>query len=217
MNLIEYWQKFWNRFIRFTHLDLVSTLRANLQKQGKGAVYMNRNTSFYKSKSGELIIADTAKLHFNAYWHRKDPFPSSLVIGKNATLQVKGNFLIFSGAKVFVNNSATLVLGSGYINHNLNLNCSLKVEIGYNTCIADNVTIRDSDNHEIISHSHLKTQPIKIGNHVWIGMNVIILKGVTIGDGAVIAAGAVVSKDIPAKCLAGGVPAKVLKENIEWQ
>ena len=59
--------------------------------------------------------------------------------------------------------------------------------------------------------------PIKIGNNVWIGSNVIILKGVTIGDGAVVAAGAVVTKNIPPKCLAGGVPAKILKENIVWQ
>jgi acetyltransferase-like isoleucine patch superfamily enzyme len=61
------------------------------------------------------------------------------------------------------------------------------------------------------------TQPIHIGNHVWIGMNVTILKGVQIGDGAIIAAGAVVTRNIPARCLAGGVPARVLKENITWE
>jgi acetyltransferase-like isoleucine patch superfamily enzyme len=46
--------------------------------------------------------------------------------------------------------------------------------------------------------------------NVWVGMNVIILKGVTIGKNSVIAAGSIVTKPIPANCLAGGNPAKVL-------
>lgn len=54
-------------------------------------------------------------------------------------------------------------------------------------------------------------QPITIGNDVWIGGNVTILPGVRIGNNVVIAAGAVVTKDIPDNCLAGGIPAKVLK------
>jgi acetyltransferase-like isoleucine patch superfamily enzyme len=46
---------------------------------------------------------------------------------------------------------------------------------------------------------------------VWLGANVTILQGVTIGDNAIIAAGAVVTKDVPANAIVGGVPAKVIK------
>jgi acetyltransferase-like isoleucine patch superfamily enzyme len=51
---------------------------------------------------------------------------------------------------------------------------------------------------------------------VWIGKNAVILKGIIIGEGSVIAAGAVVTKDVPDHCLVAGVPAKVIRKNIEW-
>ncbi|MBF0576526.1 CatB-related O-acetyltransferase [Dysgonomonas sp. GY617] len=50
-----------------------------------------------------------------------------------------------------------------------------------------------------------------IGNDVWLGANVIVLNGVSIGNGAIIAAGAVVTKDVPAYSIVGGIPAKILK------
>lgn len=57
-----------------------------------------------------------------------------------------------------------------------------------------------------------KVMKTKIGKGVWIMPNVIIAPGVTIGDEAVIATGSVVTKNVPPRCLAGGVPAKVLKD-----
>lgn len=53
--------------------------------------------------------------------------------------------------------------------------------------------------------------PIVLGKNVWIGSNATILQGVTIGDNAVVAAGAVVTKDVAANTVVGGVPAKIMK------
>ena len=53
--------------------------------------------------------------------------------------------------------------------------------------------------------------PCHIGNDVWIGLNAVIMDGITVGDGAVIAAGAIVTKDVPPYAIVGGVPAKVIR------
>ena len=89
------------------------------------------------------------------------------------------------------------------------------IEIGKNCLIGSRVEIYDSDFHaknpaaRVSGVSHLGS-PVKILDSVFIGSNVRILKGVTIGDGAVIGHGSVVTKSIPAHCVAAGVPAKVI-------
>lgn len=76
------------------------------------------------------------------------------------------------------------------------------VMVGANTCIGD----RD-DHPERLGTS---PQPVHIGNNVFIGMHCIVMKGVTIGDNSIIGAGSIVTKDIPANCIAAGVPCKVI-------
>lgn len=80
------------------------------------------------------------------------------------------------------------------------------VLIGHNCVIATLNHVMDPEHR-----ADMIPAPVRIGNKVWIGANVTILQGVNIGDGAVIAAGAVVTKDVPARAVAGGIPAKILK------
>ena len=72
--------------------------------------------------------------------------------------------------------------------------------------------------HNVVNHyldpekrSAMLPAPIVLGKNVWVGSNATILQGVTIGDNAVVAAGAVVTKDVPANSIVGGVPAKFIK------
>jgi len=99
--------------------------------------------------------------------------------------------------------------------NNVSIIATRLVTIGERCLIGDQVMIVDSDFHGIPPAARAEPSPslpVHIGNNVWLRSRVMVLKGVTIGDNAVVAAGAVVTKDIPANTLAGGVPAKVLRK-----
>ena len=85
------------------------------------------------------------------------------------------------------------------------------VLIGMNTHIYANDHCFDNPDMPISEQGHVAAD-VKICKGSWIGANVTILAGVTIGENAVVAAGAVVTKDVPPRCVAGGVPAKVIKK-----
>ena len=118
------------------------------------------------------------------------------------------------GASIHIHKGGKLILHDGFINNFVRIVCEGVIEIGNDVAIAPGVVIRSCDSHSI--EGQLSVKNIRIGNHVWIGENAIVLKGVTIGDGAVIGAGSVVTKNIPAYCVAVGNPARVIRENVEW-
>ena len=96
-------------------------------------------------------------------------------------------------------------------------------KIGNYCSIAPNVTIGPGE-HDVSNvstcvramekagvHMDLEKGECVVGNDVWIGANVVVLRNVKIGDGAVLAAGAIVNKDVPPYAIVGGVPAKIIK------
>ena len=91
------------------------------------------------------------------------------------------------------------------------------VSIGNHVNLAQGITVT-ALNHNFkdpgkrIDEQGVSTNPVTIGNDIWIGANAVILPGVTIGDHSVVAAGAVVTKDVPPHSLVAGVPAKVFKQ-----
>lgn len=117
-----------------------------------------------------------------------------------------------------------LIIGNQVqLNDAVHIGAIERVEIGDYTLIASRVFISDH-NHGVYDVRNassnpnmppidrpLVSKPVKIGCNVWIGEQVCILPGVTIGDGAIVGAGSIVTKDIPARSIAVGNPAKVIR------
>lgn len=103
-----------------------------------------------------------------------------------------------------------------YINRFTIIDASELIEIGPGTMIGPGTYITDHDHgtalDQPIHKQALPGSPTRIGTDVWIGAGVTILKGVTVGDQAIVAAGAVVTKDVSARAIVGGVPAKTIGE-----
>jgi len=192
----------------------------NLNTKGK-RINMSRILLFGKCHAhihnNAAINIENGHLVLNRFITKPDPFVGNIEMYENAVINVKNTFFFHSGCDIMIFNNAELNLGGGYINRYCKIRCYKQITIGNDVAISDNVSIWDSDAHSILGRENEATKPIIIGNHVWIGANVTILKGVNIGDGAIIAAGSIVNKDIPTRCLAAGCPAKVIKVNVDWQ
>ncbi len=101
-----------------------------------------------------------------------------------------------------------------FLNDDSKIYAEERIVIGDGCNIGWNVSIMDSDFHELDGHKRIA--PVQIGDRVWIGAGTIICAGVRIGNGAVVAAGSVVLSDVEPGSLAGGTPARTLRTGITW-
>lgn len=179
--------------------------------------------SFRNQKLCTVQFDKDAKLDLNAplvmgvKQVRGSHLETRLLLEQGARITVNGRFTMYAGSYIRVIKGGHLILQGGFINENVQITCGDKIIIGKDCTIGRDVVIRSFDGHTICEDGYKISEPIIIGNHVWIGQGATVLKGVTIGDGAIIAAGALVTKDIPANSIVGGVPAKVIKENVRWK
>jgi acetyltransferase-like isoleucine patch superfamily enzyme len=115
-----------------------------------------------------------------------------------------------------INNAVGDVLVGDYTRIGLHNTIIGPVTIGSHVNLAQGITVT-ALNHNFsdatlrIDQQGVSTQPVTIGDDVWVGANAVILPGVTVGSHSVVAAGAVVTKDVPEHTLVAGVPAKVIK------
>lgn len=147
--------------------------------------------------------------------------PDSITVG--AGTHIRGQLLTFG-------HGGHITMGSYcYVGDNSKLWSAIRLSIGDRVLIGHNSSIFDSDTHsmnardrhreyvEIITRGHpleldLREEPVIIEDDVWVGCNVVILKGVTIGRGAVVGAGSIVTHDVPPYVIVAGNPARIVRE-----
>jgi acetyltransferase-like isoleucine patch superfamily enzyme len=112
-----------------------------------------------------------------------------------------------------VRDGGTLRIGDrAFINYGTDIAATGAITIGADCLIGTHVSILDNDFHEVTQRDKVpEPRPVVIGDHVWIGNRAIIMPGVTIGEGAVVGAGSVVVRDVPARSVAVGNPARIVK------
>lgn len=154
-----------------------------------------------------------------------------LKLNSDSTISIGDNFYLSSGnhinplarnigAHICVNKDAILTIGNEVGMSSPVIWAHKSIKIGNNVMLGANVIIMDSDAHSLnhlhrrdlsIDKQHKVDNEVIIEDDVFIGMNTIVMKGVTIGARTVIGAGSVVTKSIPADCIAVGNPAKIIK------
>ena len=162
---------------------------------GKGLVF-NGKPKIWIRRSSKISIGNNLIINSSKYSNLAGLYKNtSIVVFPEAELTI-GNNCGFSGVSIYATKS---------------------VKIGDNVKIGVNCMIWDSDFHQVNAYDRAKnivqniiSREIRIGNNVWIGGNVIILKGSRIGDNSVIAAGSVLSGKIPKNQVWGGNPAKFI-------
>ena len=182
-----------------TAMDVIGGFREGTEKNAERDAYANElfqeavrigmelNTKYHTPEELREIMGRLIGKQVDRSFRMFPPFYTDF--GKNITI----------GKDVFINSGCHFQDQGG-------------IEIGDGALIGHNVVLA-TINHDLNPKENRKNHyaAIKIGAHVWIGSNATILPGVTIGDYAVVAAGAVVTRDVSAMTVVGGVPARVLK------
>ena len=181
---------------------------------GKGIlIYNPRLTHFMFGRGAAIQLNGNLEIGANSFGNNKRS--NLLRIDEGGTVVVDGGFKFMYGLDAIVFKGGKLVCGKGsFINSDCKLRCHKSILIGQDCKISHDFTVMDSDVHHLNGDNH--TSEVVIGDHVWIGTRVTVLSGSKIGAGSVVAAGAVVRGEYPPNSLIGGVPAKILRSDIEW-
>lgn len=131
--------------------------------------------------------------------------PTKQLIGKWSTIKVNKGGVLELGSKLYTRTGFHVLVEGGkckignncFFNHNCSITCLDSIQIGNRCTFGNNLVIVDHDHGLHAGDPKFQTAPVYIEDDVWVGANVVILKGIKIGKGAVIAAGSVVTKDVP--------------------
>ncbi len=199
--------------LQFIKLNYISK---NVIREGKGKIIPFNGAHIELEKNSKLILHDESmEIGLNRI---KGSKAETLVrLRNNAVWDVKGYCGLCYGVTVEINENAKIASRYFTSNSNSAVIVNKEVTIGNDVMLGRNVVIYDSDFHSI-NNKNTKSEPVTIGDHVWIATNSMVLKGVHIGNGSIVSAGTIVKKDVPEQTIIGNdTKQKILSEGIEWK
>lgn len=143
------------------------------------------------------------------------------IYGNNNTIYIS-NDCELNELDIWISDGGHISIGNNtYITGKTHIACTegKKVNIGARCLFSSDITIRTGDSHSILDISGKRinmADDVSIGNHVWIGNKVVMLKGTAIGDDSVVGTCSLVTKRFDSNCIVGGNPAQVIRRNILW-
>ena len=180
-------------------------VRAPFMRLGIRSAWNRLRRSYYTRRAARALGCSAAQLDVSGpcVIHGGGRF----VIGKKVSLRATARLPI----ELYCAPGATITLADNvFLNQGVHIACMREVSIGENCLIADQALIMDTDFHSV-GDQPVQLGPVRIERRAWVGARAIILKGVTIGEAAIVGAGAVVTRTIPARAVAVGNPARVIR------
>ena len=177
-------------------------------KELKGSIKLE------KIKTGMVRIGFGEKENFDFRYNRT-------IFKNSGEVVFKGKTKIGYGS--VISNEGKIIIGENTNFTMVEFICRDEIEIGNRCLFSWNVSLMDTDHHNIflLGNDEVinKSRKIKIGNHVWIGADVRILKGVSIADNNIIGMGSIITQSIEKENVIVGnnIETKILKENINWK
>ncbi len=150
-----------------------------------------------------------------------------LEIGPHAKLHIGRWAWVGHGSKVRVHEGEVRIGAKTVMGQECTISAYQHVSIGRECIVADRVMLIDFDHGVVEVERPIRLQGIykrdvRVGHNVWMGYGACVLRGVTIGDNAIVGTNAVLTKDVPANAVVGGVPARVLRmreapQTLRWE
>lgn len=186
-------------------------------------IFLDAPVKVIRLKKGNIIFNGdirTRQIQFGEGIAGFSASATQIYIEESGKLIFEGSAFIAKGCTLRVDNGGVLILGNNFgMNKKSVIRCSERVTFKEDALLGWNNEINDNDGHPIFVNGQRieSSLPILIGRHVWITSHVKISKGVEIPNDCIVAKGAVVTKrhKVP-NTLIGGVPAKDIKNRIEW-
>ena len=199
-------------------INLIKTLYFNFKyfdfkTACKLPVFINYGVKFLSLK-GRIILESNAT-------------PGLIVFSKRCSLDFNGKVTFGGkarfgpGTHIYVGNNGVLSFGNDFwLTKNVEINCKKEIVFGNNCLLSWNINILDTDFHFIQQDDNIinEDESIILKDNIWIGCEVVILKGTTICSDIIIGAGSLLNKHYnESNCIYAGNPVKVVKKNVSWK